>query len=333
MEVLVTGATGFIGSNLVKKLNQLDFKVRVLHRKKSDLSELEGCQFESHIGDITNPESLESACKDVKGVFHLAGVVAYDPRERALMEKVNVEGTRNIVDACRKTKVPKLLHLSSVVAIGASFDGKNPLTESSDFNLSHLDLGYFETKRQAEEIVREAAIKGDIQATMINPSTVYGPGDAKKGSRKTQLKVAKGEFKFYTSGGVNVVHIDDVLHSTIKGFEMGGNGERYIVGSENILIKDLFESIAKISNVEPPKIGLSNFAVKSLGFVGDTMNKIGLKGPITSENAWTSILYHWFDSTKAQKAFSFTPKPAIEAIKESILWSQENGLLKKSDES
>ena len=135
MEVLVTGATGFIGSNLVKKLNELGFKVRVLHRKSSDLAEIEGLKFESHIGDITDLDSLINASKNVDGVFHLAGVVAYDPRQRPLMEKVNVEGTRLMVEACKANKVPKLLHLSSVVAIGASFDGKKPLDEASPFNI------------------------------------------------------------------------------------------------------------------------------------------------------------------------------------------------------
>jgi dihydroflavonol-4-reductase len=326
MKVLLTGATGFLGSNLLKRLNQLDFDVRILNRKDSDLSLIENQKFESVHGDITDKDAVLEASKDCKGVFHLAGVIAYDPRQRNLMEKVNVGGTQNVVDACRANKIQKLLYLSSVVAIGASFD-KTPLNEDSTYNVSHLNLGYFETKHQAETIVKDAAIKGDFHASMINPSTIYGPGDALKGSRKTQLKVAQGQFKFFTSGGVNVVHVDDVLHCILKAYEDGENGERYIVGSENILIKDLFERIAKIANVEPPKTQLPNFVVHGIGHLGDFMNKIGLKGPITSENAWTSTLYHWFDSSKAQKAFSFTPKSANEALEESIRWSKENGLL------
>ncbi len=326
MKVLLTGATGFLGSNLLKELNHQGFEVRIMNRKGSDLSLIEDQKFESINGDITDKSSVEEACKGCEGVFHLAGLIAYDPRQRALMERVNIGGTQNVVDACRNNGIQRLLYLSSVVAIGASFD-KKPLDENSPYNVSHLNLGYFETKHAAENIVREAALKGDFHASMINPTTIYGPGDALKGSRKTQLKVAKGNFKFYTSGGVNVVHVDDVLHCILKAYEKGENGERYIVGSENILIKELFERIANIAKVEPPKTLMPNFLVHGIGHLGDFMNKIGLKGPITSENAWTSTLYHWFDSSKAQKAFSFTPKPANEALEESIRWSKENGLL------
>src|SRR5690606_38059941 len=155
--------------------------------------------------DVTDPQSVDSATRGMDSVFHLAGLIAYTRSERAAMERVNVQGTRNVIDACRAAKVKKLVHLSSVVAIGASFDGKTLLNEESEFNLGHLNLGYFETKRKAELHVVDAAKRGDFETVILNPGTIYGAGDAKKGSRKTQIKVAQGRFPFYPSGGVNVV--------------------------------------------------------------------------------------------------------------------------------
>ena len=279
-------------------------------------------------GDVTDPRSLKEALASVEAVYHLAGVVGYDPRERSLMERVNVQGTRHIVEAALAAQVQRFVHLSSVVAVGASFD-QTVLDESSPYNLSHLNMGYFETKRQAEQIVLKAAHEEGLPALCLNPATVYGSGDALKGSRKMQVKVARGELSVYPPGGVNVVHIQDVVDCLIKALHLGQVGERYILSGENLLLKDLFERIARIAGVHPPRWKLPKPLILSLGQVGDLMNRCGLKGPLTSENAWAASLYHWFDSSKAQKTFGFQPRSVDLALKESVAWMKENGLLKK----
>ncbi len=326
MSTLVTGATGFVGSWLVRRLVESGERVCVLHRSTSSLDELAGLSYESRIGDITDPESIENALKGINTVYHLAGLVGYTRALRGAMEKVNVEGTRNVVNAVKKSDA-KLVYMSSVVAIGASFDG-TPLNEDSPYNVAHLDLGYFETKRRAEEIVKEACDRGEIQAVILNPSTIYGPGDAKKGSRKTQIKVARGQLPFYTSGGVSVVSVHDVVDAVIKAHDLGRNGERYILCGENITIHDLFVRIARQAGVAPPRIYLPNFLVHALGKIGDGMEKFGRKGPLNGENAWTAVLYHWFDHSKATRELDFRPRSANEAIAESVEWMREHGYLK-----
>ena len=156
MKVLVTGASGFLGAWLVRRLLEEGLDIRILRRSTSKLDELEGLKFESSEGDVTNAQSLVEACRGVDSVFHLAGLIAYSRAQREAMEKVNIEGTRNVIEACLQTGVRRLVHLSSVVAVGASFDGKVPLTEESPFNLHDLDLGYFETKLAAEKLVMQA---------------------------------------------------------------------------------------------------------------------------------------------------------------------------------
>jgi dihydroflavonol-4-reductase len=329
-KVLVTGANGFLGSWVVRRLLQDGHHVYSLVRKTSDLSELEGVETKYLYGDVTDLHSLLEAFKGMDAVFHLAGLIAYKKSDRAMMEKVNVQGTQNVIEACRAANVPRMVHLSSVVAVGAGYTADQILTEDSPYNISELNLGYFETKRKAELLVIEAVKKNRLNAVILNPSTIYGPGDARKGSRKTQLKVAQGKFKYYTSGGVNVVAVEDCVDGIISAWKKGRTGERYILAGENIRIKELFELIAKEAGQSPPTKLLPNWVLHTIGMVGDLMGSLGMRSPISRENAWTSTMFHWFDSSKAQRELDFKPRPAQIAIAQSVKWIKENGLLQNS---
>ncbi len=329
MKVVVTGANGFLGSWLTKDLVGRGYDVTIVARPTSDLSDLNNLSYKTSFGDVTDLSSLEKAFHGAQGIFHLAGVVAYRREDRPLMEKVNVHGTENVIKAAEKMKVPKLLHLSSVVTIGASKSPDKILNENSPYTISDLNLGYFETKRKAEILVQEASTKGSFDALIVNPSTIYGAGDAKKGSRSIQVKVARHKFPFYSVGGASIVGVEDVIDGIMKAWDKGRPGERYILSNENWTVRQLFTAIAKEAGVEPPRLMLPSSALHSIAFIGDSLKVFGLKGPITKEVAWTSTLYHWFDNSKARRELGFNPKPAIEAIHKSVQWMKENGLLKK----
>jgi dihydroflavonol-4-reductase len=271
--------------------------------------------------------SLEKNFQNIDWVFHLAGVIAYRKKDRPLMEQVNVQGTANVISACLKNKVSRLIYMSSVVAIGSSFDEKTILNEDSEYKIGKLNLGYFETKRKAEALVRKSVLENNLDAVILNPSTIYGAGDAEKGSRSVQVKVAKGKFPFYTGGGVNVVGVEDVIQALITAAKIGRKGERYILSGENMTIQQLFQTIAKHAGVESPKTKLPDFLLHSLGWVGDLLDRMGLKGPISQENAWTSTMFHWFDNQKAQKELNFHPRPSEIAIKNSVNWMKENKII------
>ena len=320
-KVLVTGANGFLGAHLCRRLLNDGFVVSALVRKNSDLSDIEGLALNKVYGDVTNPESLEAAIRNQDIVFHLAGFVGYKKAERPLMDLVNVTGTKNVVDFCLKLHTPKLLHLSSCVAVGASFEPV-AMTEKSDYNLRDLNLGYYETKHLAEKIVMNAVANKNLNAVCVNPSTIYGAADAKKGSRKTQVKVARGAFPFYTSGGVNVVAVEDVLDGILAAVQKGKIGERYLLTADNILIKTLFQQIAAFAGVDAPKILIPTWLLHALGKMGD---QFGV-GP-SQENAWSATLFNWFDSTKARNELNFTPRPSGVAIENSVRWMKDNGLL------
>jgi len=327
MKVLVTGANGFLGSWLTRALANADHEVFALVREGSDLSELQGVSCHYLYGDVTDLESLYKSFVGMDAVFHLAGLVAYKKSDRKKMESVNVGGTANVIAACLSKNVKRLIYVSSVTAIGASFGPNAILNEESPYNIQNLDLGYFETKHKAEILVKQACVKNNLDCVILNPSTIYGPGDAKKSSRNTQVKVAQGKFKFYTSGGVSIVAIEDVVTAIISAWRVGRTGERYILSGENISIQNLFEIIATEAGVPSPKIKIPNFVLFALGRAGAALERFGFKSSLSTENAWTATMYHWFDNSKAKKELGFRPRPARDAIKGSVLWMKNNGLL------
>ena len=330
MKVLVTGATGFIGHALVQELLRDGVQVRILKRRGTGLEGLPGERLEVADGDITDLRSVESACSGIDSVFHLAGYIAYSPSARAEMQRVNVDGTSCVLQACRTHRIRRLIHMSSVVAVGAS---RKPevLNELSPYTIGPLNLGYFETKKQAEELVLSAARAGQVDAVCINPSTVYGRGDASKGSRSTQIKVAQGRFRFYTSGGAGIVAVEDVVSCLLRAWQVGRTGERYIVCGENLSIQEIFSKIAEAAGVPAPSIFLPNPVVRALGTLGDCKEKLtGRAAGLNSERAWTSILYHWFDHSKASRELGFKPKSASYAIEQSVAYMREKGMLKEN---
>lgn len=326
MKVLVTGASGFIGGWLCRRLVAEGLNVTALVRNASDVTELESLGVSFVYGDVCDLDSLLKAFEGMDAVFHLAGVIGYSSEMRPLMERVNVFGTRQVLKACRQKNIKKMLYMSSVVAVGAS-KIPTPLTEEFKYNLKDLDLGYFETKKRAEDLVLEAQARSDIDAIIVNPATTYGYKDALKGSRKTQVKVAQGNFPFYPYGGVNVVGIEDLMDGIWLAWTKGTPGERYILGGENLTIKELFTMIAEEAGVPPPFIPLPKWLLYIVGYIGDLLVSFGKKGPITLENAKTATLFHWFDCSKARRELGFSPRSAREAIKNSVQWMRDQNLL------
>jgi dihydroflavonol-4-reductase len=321
MRILVTGGNGFLGSWIVKRLVEEQHQVRVLHRAHSDLSSLNGLTFESALGDVTNLESLFIATRDIEAVFHVAGLVSYSPLDFKLMEAINVKGTANVIEACVKARVPRLIFTSSVVAVGATEEPQN-LNETSPYTLQKYNLGYYETKRRAENLVIEASKNKIISGIILNPGVMFGAGDAVKGSRKTHLKVIQGKFPFYPPGGINVLHVDDAVSAHISALKNGRSGERYILGGDNLAIHRFFEMLAQAGGHKPPAIGLPSWFLHG---ASNLSRALKLKG--ASDSYLISTLYHFYDSTKARKELGFSARPAMTAIEESVAWSRANGFL------
>jgi dihydroflavonol-4-reductase len=243
------------------------------------------------------------------------------------MERINVIGTANVIQACRSNDVRRLLHFSSVVAVGASLTPTDVLDESSAYNVGRWDLGYFETKRKAERLVKDCVEAGQLDAVIVNPSTIYGASDAEKGSRGVQVKVARGRMPFFTIGGASIIDIDSVVQATFAAWRSGRSGERYILSGENLTIEDIFGLIAKAAGVAPPSHCLPTWLALSLGRCGDIVESLGGRAPLSWESARVATLYHWFKNDKARAELGLRPLPAATAIENSVRWMKERGLL------
>ncbi len=327
MNVFVTGATGFLGSHLCRHLVNKGFTVSAICRsekKKLELSQDIRDQINWIQGDLfSNNWDL----KKYDFVFHLAGFIGYKPEDHEMMQKVNVEGTKVIINKIKDAHyIPKLIYLSSVVAIGAGHKKTEVLNENSVFNVSNYNFGYFDTKKEAEDYVLEETKKG-LFAVALNPSTIYGAGDMKKGSRKAQLKVAKGKLKFCPKGGVSIIHVDDVCKAIISSLDKGISGERYILSGENITIKELFTLVANASGVKPSFTEIPTSLLLGIGHFFECLKFIGLKPQMSLENLKVATMYHWFNNEKARNELDLNPKPAKAAIEESIKWAKEQNYI------
>lgn len=326
MKVLVTGANGFLGSWLVNRLVRDGHEVSILIRKKPDRDSSLPRGVKVFLGDITQSSTLSPALKDQQQVYHLAGLIAYSKEDRDALFRINVQGTENILKHAVANKVQRVLVSSSVVAVGASFQAEI-LNEDSLYTLDSYHLSYHESKREMERIFQQYICEGRIDGVIVNPSTIYGAGDASKSSRSTQIKVAQGRLRFYPPGGVSVVAVEDVVDGIIKAMEKGRSGERYILAGENLSLKEVFKMIAQCAGVRPPSIPLPPFIFKGLALLDESLHRIGRRGPLPSERAIVAMMYHWYDSSKAKRELGFSNKPAIEAIASSVQWMKMNNLL------
>lgn len=319
-KALVTGANGFLGAHLTRELLTRGFKVNALVRSSSNLDllkELCGENFETSIGDVTYPQSLEAALKDCHYVFHLAAVMTAKRSQHPLLKSVNIEGTRNIVELCIKTKIEKLIHVSSIVALGSR---SSPSGEAAHDNRIHN----FSAKKLSQKIVLDAAHSGKLNAIVAQPGMMYGAGDALKEVRSGGIKAARGALPFYTEGGVNVVAVEDVAKTLVDSIERGRSGEAYVLGGENLTFKELLNQIAECAGHKGPQKKLSTSALRAIGRIGDL---IPLADQVSLENMLTATLYHWAESDKARNELGFSPRPAKEAIANSVQWMKKNGYL------
>lgn len=326
-KILVTGGNGFLGRWLVRRLCRDGHEVTCLLRSANPIDGLSDLKYSIVKGDVTDRSSVMNAVRGHEHVFHLAGLVAYRKVDRIRMDEVNVGGTENVIDACLSYQVQRLLHVSSVVAVGASFDGKQPLTEESPYNVGHLDMGYFESKHAAEVRVKQAVQDRKLSAVIVNPATTYGAGDALKGSRNIQIKVARGKLPFYTTGGVNVIPVENCIEGMMLAWQKGRIGERYLLSGENLTIQELFTLIAKAAGVPPPRYKMPETALHFLGRSADFLNRLGFNISFSVENAWTASLFHWFDNSKAKRELGFRVGSTEDAIRASVGWMKTQGLI------
>lgn len=267
--ILITGATGLVGSHLLYELLQKEEKIKALKRQSSDTGyvlKIFGYYTDEHEklysriewveGDVSDRESLEIAFKDVDKVYHTAALISMDSADSAEMKRINVEGTTNIVNLCLEKKISKLCYVSSVAAIGKR-TAPDFVDENVLWKAGKKKITYSSTKFNAEIEVWRGMAEG-LEAVIVNPSIIIGPGVRGKGSMAMFDKIAKG-LKFYTHGITGYVDVRDVVKAMILLMESEKTEERYILNSENLSYKEIFGMIAKALNKPAPNIYANRF--------------------------------------------------------------------------
>lgn len=324
--VLVTGGTGFIGSNLAAALIREGYSVRVLRRPESDMRALGDLKVESCLGDLRNPASIREAVKGCDTVFHTAAMISYWRKERPLMGEINVGGTRTIVEACLEAGVKRLIHTSSTAAIGFPASG-GVADESVAYNWHPYDVGYRNSKHAAEEEVHRGVSLG-LDAVLVNPSIVIGPRDIHFHGGQLIRDVYRKKIFYYISGMLNVTYVDDVVQGHLSAARLGRKGERYILCGETLTRKEVLTTIAEVVGGIPPLFKVPTPMIRLVTAGSELVSAVAGKKPwISSELMAGNELEYRLSSHKAESELGYTITPFREAVRRTFDWYRLHGYL------
>ncbi|MGH8149845.1 MAG: hopanoid-associated sugar epimerase [Steroidobacteraceae bacterium] len=329
MKALVTGASGFVGAAIARALASRGWEVRGLLRASSERRNVAGLPLEVALGDLSDGESLGQALAGCDALFHAAAdyrLGALDPRA---LYRTNVEGTRSILEAAGRARVPRIVYTSSVAAVGLPADG-TPGEEATPVSLDEMIGHYKRSKFLAEQVVREwARAHTHAHVVIVNPSTPVGPGDVKPTpTGQIVLDAARGRTPAYVDTGLNVAHVDDVAAGHLLALERGRSGERYILGGENLSLRDILTLIAEIAGRPPPRIRLPHAVVLPIAYGAEAVARLtGRPTRVTVEGARMARKRMYFSSARAALELGYRWRPPREAFADAIGWFRDNGYL------
>lgn len=330
-KILVTGSTGLVGGNLVRKLIDSGEKIKVLLRKTSKPVAFKPDEVEIVYGDITDKNSLLEALKDCNYLYHSAAMVTMwtpDEKSKKQIHEVNVKGTINCLEAALENKIKRMIFVSTVDALGIR-DKNNPADETVDFScgMKQLNVPYANTKHQAQLECLKFVNKG-LDVVIVNPTFMFGAYDAKPSSGQMIIAVKKGMALMYSEGGNNFVDVEDVVAAMITAMQKGKTGECYILGNENLPYKEIFTRIAKVVKARPPLLKAPKFLIKVGGHLGDIYGKLtNTEVPVNSTYTKFANIYHYFNPQKARKELGLKQTPVEVAIERAYKWFLENKYL------
>lgn len=312
MKVLVTGATGFLGSHLCRRFVLEGHEVTAFRRPESNTALLADLTLRHVLGDITEPEAVNEAVKGQDVVIHAAAHLAYWRRVRDVQARINVDGTRHVVQACQQAGVRRLVHVSSVAAIGIP-QAQRPADETFRFNLDNSGLNYHLSKHRAEQEVQRGCVNG-LEAVIVNPGSIFGPhGRSFRGGEMIE-KVRRRRVVPYFLGGINVVHVDDVVDGIVRALKLGQSGERYILGGENLTYRRIAEMAAERLRLARQFVPVPPLVTGLAAALTEPVSAWTGKRPrFTYEVHYCSSHYQFYDSSKARKELGFAPR-SFEAI-------------------
>jgi nucleoside-diphosphate-sugar epimerase len=326
MAILITGATGYIGSLLTIKLASQGEDIRILCRKDPDIPEFQRENIRVIKGDITDRLSLVNAMEGVQQVYHMAAYARLWARDPQIFHTINVEGTRNVMEAAAKAGVEKVVYTSTAGVIGPSKD--QPMREQ-DERITGFFNEYEETKTEAEKIALSFA-SDRMKVSIVNPARVYGPGLDTGSNPVTKIVELYMKKKWYVIPGSgedvgSYCYVDDVVDGHISAMKLGGNGQRYIFGGVNATFNEFIEYIRKYSGVEKTLYHLPFPLMSGVSYLQLAWSKISGKPPMITPKWVKRYDYDWaLDSSKAVKEIGYKIRSFEEGIRETVEWIRKN---------
>ncbi len=326
MKVFVTGGTGFVGASVVRELLAGGAEVRVLARRNSDRRNLEGLNVEVIEGDLDDVALLTRAMADCEWSFHVAAHYSLLRRDREAIYRANVEGTRHILQAARAAGIKRLVHTSSVAAIGVPPDGE-VADETFQTTVGELVSDYKKSKFLAEQLAREAAREG-LPVVIVNPSTPIGPYDVKPTpTGDIVLRFLQRRMPAYVDTGMNLIHVRDVAIGHIRAAEKGRVGERYILGHRNMTLKEILDILAAITGLPAPTRRLPHWLPIVVGAVDELfLSRLTGKLPtVAFDSARMAAHPMYYDATRAVTYLGLPQTPIETALQEAVTWFRDHG--------
>ena len=327
MTTLLTGATGFVGAAVLRCLIAAGHNVRALVRPNSDRRNLSGVDCEIVTGDLAEPASLKPIVRGCETVFHVAAdyrIWVPDPEK---MKRVNVQGTVDLIRAAAAAGVPRIVYTSSVATLRVSDDGF-PADEASHTELSDMIGAYKQSKFLAELEVKRLVNDAGIPVVIVKPTAPFGPRDIKPTpTGRMVVEAASGRMPAYVNTGLNVVHVDDVAAGHLLAYEKGAVGEAYILGGENRTLQWILETVAELTGQRPPLIRLPHWFVTPVAHIWEGVTRLRGHGEpmLTVDSVRMARKLMYFSSEKARRELGYSPRPAVEALRDEIEWFYKHG--------
>jgi len=318
-KVLVTGANGFLASNVIEELNKRNFEIRAMLRTNADKTSLEGLKYELFLGEICQKADVFKAVENMDFVIHVAANTSHIRSDYRSILKANYLATSFILEACIFYNIKKLIFVSTAntIAYGSK---QNPGTELNEVSPLFYRSMYARSKFLAERMIINAAKSNKLNALIVNPTFMLGPKDSKPSSGKI-IKMYRGKkFVFITKGGKNFIHVKDAANAVCNAIEQGRSGERYLLGNENLTYKEFIDILAKIENREKRVFILPEFLIRFIGFWGNILNFTGIKSGVNGLNMKLISVGNYYSFEKAIKELSLPQSPVYHAISDAIEW-------------
>jgi dihydroflavonol-4-reductase len=306
--ILVTGATGFLGSVLTRQLVEAEEDVRIFRRKNSSLDLLGDVadEVEHAVGDVTYARSLYEAMEGVDRVYHVAAKVSFARRDREALRRVNVDGTANVVNAALEADIDRLVHTSSIAALGRPLASDALIDETTPWQEASHRSAYARSKRQAELEVHRGIAEG-LDAVLVNPSLVFGVGGPSTNTRRIVNAVRSGWAVAAPPGGTNVVDVRDVAAGHRAAMQHGESGRQYLLGSENRSWPSILTVLADAFEVDPPRYTMPPFLLKSGAALSEALATVTRSRPILPRaTARSATRTYRFDNRRARKELGCT---------------------------